>query len=85
MIKFSTIFEESFDSLEQQKLQFRTQLRDTLAKEGGLQDGELGPEALRLVDRWMEDPRSLLDADDIEFIIDDETLFDDDDSYLMEM
>lgn len=80
MIKFSRILEQSFDSLEQQKLQFRTQLKDTLAKEGGLQNGELGPEALRLVDMWMEDPRSLLDSDDMEFIIDDETLFQDEDS-----
>lgn len=80
MIKFSRILEQSFDSLEQQKLQFRTQLKDTLAKEGGLRNGELGPEALRLVDMWMEDPRSLLDSDDIEFIIDDETLFQDEDS-----
>ncbi len=79
MIKFSKIFEESSDTLEQQKLQFRTQLRDTLSKEGGLQDGELGPETLRLVNMWMEDPRSLLDSDDIEFIIDDETLFEDED------
>lgn len=75
MIKLTTLFEETFDKLEQQKLQFRTQLRKVLDREGGLRDGELGPEAAKLINQWMEDPRSLLDSDDIEFILDDETLF----------
>ena len=79
MIKFSRILEQSFDRVEQQKIQFRTQVKDALAKDGGLQDGDFGPEVSRVVDMWMENPRSLLDSDDIEFIIDDETLFKDED------
>lgn len=75
MIKLSALLEQTFDNVEQQKLQFRTQLRAALAKDGGLQDGEFGPELDALVNMWMEDPRSLLDGEAIEFIIDDETLF----------
>lgn len=77
MIKLSTLLEQTFDNVEQQKLYFRAQLRTALAKDGGLQDGEFGPEVETLVNTWMEDPRSLLDGEDIEFIIDDETLFQD--------
>ena len=77
MIKLSALLEQSFDNLEQQKLHFRTQLRTALAQDGGLQDGQFGPEVDALVTMWVEDPRSLLDAEDIEFIIDDETLFED--------
>lgn len=75
MIKFSTLLEQTFDNVEQQKLQFRTQLRAALVKDGGLQDGDFGPQVDALVNMWMEDPRSLLDGEDIEFIIDDETMF----------
>jgi hypothetical protein len=79
MIKFSTLLEQTFDDVEQQKILFRTQVKDALAKDGGLQDGDFGPEVLRVVDMWMEDPRSLLDAEIIEFIVDDETLFQEED------
>jgi len=79
MIKFSTLLEQTFDNVEQQKILFRTQVKDALAKDGGLQDGDFGPEVLRVVDMWMEDPRSLLDAEIIEFIVDDETLFQEED------
>lgn len=75
MIKFSTLLEQTFDNVEQQKLQFRTQLRAALVKDGGLQNGDFGPQVDALVNMWMEDPRSLLDGEDIEFIIDDETMF----------
>lgn len=75
MIKLSALLEQTFDNVEQQKLQFRTQLRAALAKDGGLQDGEFGTEVDALVNMWMEDPRGLLDGEAIEFIIDDETLF----------
>jgi len=79
MIKFSTLLEQTFDDVEQQKILFRTQVKDALAKDGGLHDGDFGPEVLRVVDMWMEDPRSLLDAEIIEFIVDDETLFQEED------
>lgn len=79
MIKLSTLMEDVSDKLEQQKLEFRGQLRTALAKDGGLQNGDFGPEVTRVVDLWMEDPRTLLDGEDIEFIIDDETLFEEED------
>lgn len=68
------LLEQSFDNLEQQKLHFRTQLRAALAQDGGLQGGDFGPEVDALVNMWIADPRSLLDAEAIEFIVDDETL-----------
>jgi hypothetical protein len=82
MIKISNILQEDSSNFStmvaQQKEMFRTQLRTALAADGGLIDGEVGVEVQTLLDLWMEDPRSLLDADDLEFILDDETLFNDD-------
>lgn len=82
MIKISNIIQEDSSNfstmLTQQKNTFRTQLRKALAVDGGLVDGEVGVEVQTLLDFWMEDPRNLLDAEDLEFILDDETLFKDD-------
>lgn len=75
MIKIKDLIQEQSNLLEMHKEEFRKQLKTALVKDGGLQDGEPGPEVQRVLDRWMDDPRSLLDSDDIEFILDDETLF----------
>lgn len=75
--------ENSFNPklLSKQKAQFRQEMQQALSKEGGLVDGEPGPVVQALIDRWMEDPRSVLSAEDIEFILDDETLFSEEDDF----
>lgn len=75
MIRINDLIQEDYDNVQKQKIEFRSRLRDALAKDGGLDNGEPGVHAQALLDLWMEDPRNMLDADDLEFILDDETLF----------